>query len=135
MHSDRVPAVSYSIDQPYSLIDNIYKCLYEKIEYLKSRGLPSNRIIIDPGIGFGKSINDNFEIIKRIDEFKSLGVPILMGVSRKSFIHKSFELPKDKLDDATLAYNSYLISKNINILRVHEVKKHKQFVNYLSKLL
>lgn len=135
MHSTKVPAISSQIDSTHTLIDSIYKCLDEKIELLSSLGVSKNKIIIDPGIGFGKSINDNFEIIKRIDEFQSLKVPILMGISRKSFISSSFEVSKEELDTATLTYNSFLMTKNVNIIRVHDVKKHKKHLNYLSKVL
>lgn len=134
MHSTQVPANSQSEFNECELIDELYKYLYEKVKLLSSLGLPNNKIIVDPGIGFGKTIAGNFEIIKRINEFQSLQVPILVGISRKSFISKSLTLTKEELDAATLTYNSYLINKGINIIRVHDVKNHKKNLDYLSKL-
>lgn len=134
MHSTQIPANSDSAYTPNELIDELYKFFYRKITLLNSLGLPSNKIIIDPGVGFGKTTEGNFEILKRINEFQSLNSPILMGISRKSFISKSFNLTNQELDEATLAYNTTLTSKGVDIIRVHDVKKHKNTLNYLSKL-
>lgn len=134
MHSNNVPALSIEKDKETDVIEDIYKYFYEKINILNKNGLENNKIIIDPGIGFGKSINDNFKILKRIDEFTTLNCPLLMGISRKSFISKSFDLTKAELDDATLAYNSFLLTKNVNIIRVHDVKAHKNNIDFLSKV-
>lgn len=134
MHSDKVPAVRSENDSELDVIEDIYKYFYEKINFLTQNGLCNNQIIIDPGIGFGKSINDNFKILKRIDEFSTLNCPLLMGISRKSFISKSFDLSKEELDEATLTYNSFLLTKNVNIIRVHNVKSHKRNIDLLSKV-
>ena len=99
---------------------------------MKSKGLVNNLFILDVGIGFGKSINDQFELIKRADEFSSLGYPVLFGISRKSFISKTFDI--ENRDEITRVYSQHLISKKVNILRVHDVKKHVDLKKYLSKL-
>lgn len=135
MHSTQIPASNESDYNPIELIDELYKFFYKKIKLLNSLGMPNNKIIMDPGIGFGKTIEGNFEILKRIEEFKSLNTPILVGISRKSFISKSFELTKEELDEATLTYNTILITKGTNIIRVHDVKKHYKNISYISKLL
>ena len=136
MHSDKIPGETPLEDKEYDVIEEIYKSLHEKIEYLTSKGLKKHNIIIDPGIGFGKSINENFEIIKRIDEFKTLNCKILVGISRKSFIKNSFKLSElEELDDATAVYDSYLMSKGVNFIRVHNVKNNSKQAEYLSKLI
>lgn len=134
MHSENIPAVSKTEDRESDVIEDIYKYFFKKIEFLNQKGLKNNSIIIDPGIGFDKSVNESFEIIKRIDEFSTLNCPILVGISRKSFISKSFELSKDELDEATLTYNSFLVNKGVNIIRVHDVKNHKKNIDLLSKI-
>lgn len=134
MHSDSVPAITDAEDKKSDIIEDIYKYFYNKINFLNENGLEKNKIIIDPGIGFGKSVNDSFKILKRVDEFTTLNCPLLMGISRKSFISKSFKLNKSELDSATLAYNSFLLTKNVNIIRVHDVKAHKNNIDFLSKV-
>lgn len=134
MHSDEVPAISNKEDHESDVIEDIYNYFDEKIKILNSKGLKNNKIIIDPGIGFGKSVNDNFKILKRADEFSTLKCPVLIGISRKSFISKSFELSKEELDSATLAYNAFLLTKNVNIVRVHDVKSHKKYIDFLAKV-
>lgn len=137
MHSDKVPAKSSTEtkDSENDIVEEIYINLYNKIKLLESKGIERKNIIIDPGFGFGKSPRDSFEILKRIDEFSSLNVPILIGISRKSFIFKTFDIKDEELDFATLIYDAFLVAKNANIIRVHEVKKHKNMLNYLQKVL
>jgi dihydropteroate synthase len=97
-------------------------------EYLKkqieeARKYEINNIIIDPGIGFGKTVEHNIEIIKRLNEFKELGVPILIGPSRKSFIGKILNLPEKERLEGTLAAIAISIYNGANIVRVHDVKE------------
>ncbi len=135
MHSDKVPAETPSEDKQHDVIEEIYKSLHDKIEVLTNKGLNKNKIIIDPGIGFGKSISENFEIVKRIEEFSTLNCKILVGLSRKSFIKNSFNLTKEELDEATLVYDNYLLSKGVNFIRVHDVKNHKKQMEFIRKVL
>ena len=135
MHSDEVPAITKQSDSPHDIIEEIYNFFSERISTLVQNGLDRTNIILDPGIGFGKSINDNFEIIRRVNEFSSLNCPILMGISRKSFIGKSFNITKDELDEASALYNMIMLNNGINIIRVHDVARHKRLTTYLSKIL
>ena len=114
-----------------NLMDEIYISLKNKVEFAISKGIKFENIIIDPGIGFGKTKTHNLEIIKRWQELKTLGCPILLGLSRKSLL----ELPdatNEEKDLYTLALNSILINQNIDIIRVHNVKTHKTFQNILN---
>lgn len=137
MHSDKVPAFSSELaqDSPYDAVEEIYKNLFEKTEELKKCGLNESNIIIDPGIGFGKSANDSFEIIKRIEEFKSLNFPILMGTSRKSFIKNTFSKTNYDIDEISTIIDSYMALKGIQFLRVHNVEMHKKYLDIISKLI
>ncbi len=86
-------------------------------------GLSKNRILIDPGIGFGKTLEHNLEILRRLAEFKSLGHPIVLGTSRKAFIGAILGLPSDERVEGTLATVVYGITQGANIVRVHDVKE------------
>ena len=94
--------------------------------------MESQNIIVDAGIGFGKSVESNFEILKRFNEFNTLGCPLLLGISRKSFITKAFNISSEEADIPTSLYSSLI--KNVNIHRVHNVKLVKQYLEYSSKL-
>ncbi len=119
-------------DNPHyeNLTDEIFKNLKSKIDYALSKGIKKENIIIDLGIGFGKNREDNFELIQRWQEFKTFGCPIMLGVSRKSLLGMQEKTNEDK-DIYTLALNSILINENIDYIRVHNVKLHKDFINML----
>lgn len=131
-HSEGIPPKSVTKDYQGDIVEKIYKFFAEKIQYLKQQDLPENLPILDVGIGFGKSVNDQFELIKRANEFSTLNCPILYGISRKSFIYKTFDIKnRDKISQI---YAQHLISQGINILRVHDVKGHSDLIKYLSKI-
>jgi len=93
-----------------------------------------SQIIIDPGIGFGKTVSDNLKIIKGLNKFKVLKRPILIGVSRKSFIGKVLSLPVSERFEGTSASVSYSILKGANIVRVHDVGKIKRVVTMIDAI-
>lgn len=110
-----------------NLMDEIYCSLHNKVQLALSRGIKKENIIIDPGIGFGKTRKDNFEILKRWQELKGIGCPVLIGVSRKSLLNMPKSTNEEK-DIYTLALDSILISQKVDYLRVHNVKLHKNFL-------
>ena len=89
----------------------------------KEAGVAEQNIIIDPGIGFGKSLEQNLEIIRRLAELKSLGKPILLGTSRKSVIGLVLDLPPDQRLEGTAATVAIGIANGADIIRVHDVKQ------------
>ncbi|MEK6692199.1 MAG: dihydropteroate synthase [Nitrospirota bacterium] len=103
------------------LIGEILHFLEDGISIAQKAGIDEDMIIIDPGIGFGKTFEHNLEIINRLDEFKSLGMPVLFGPSRKSFIGKILDLPADDRLEGTAAAVAIGIIKGANIVRVHDV--------------
>lgn len=111
-----------------NLIDEIFLSLKERIDYAISKGIKHENIIIDAGIGFGKSKEHNFEIIRRIEELFSLNCPVMLGVSRKSLLGMSEESNEAK-DIFTLALNAIIIEKKVNFIRVHNVKLHKKLID------
>ena len=107
-----------------ALIPEIMDSLRESIAIAEQAGIPGDRIIIDPGIGFGKTAEHNLEIIRRLDEFAGFEKPVLLGPSRKSFIGKVLgDLPVTERLEGTAAAVAAAILKGAHILRVHDVKE------------
>lgn len=136
MHSVSSPE-TMQINPVYeeNVVDVIFRNLSDKIQKAVLAGIKPDKIIIDPGIGFGKTLEHNLEIIKRISEFKSIGCPLLVGISRKSVISDIINLPVDEREEANIALNSYLASQGVNIIRVHDVKKHFRAFKVLDRVL
>jgi dihydropteroate synthase len=105
-----------------SLISEIVKYLQERIERACQAGVDLEKIIIDPGIGFGKTVDHNLAIIKRLDEFKILGRPILIGTSRKSFIGRILNADVTQREEGTMASVVASILNGAHIVRVHNVR-------------
>lgn len=103
------------------VVAEVYDYLVEKTQTAQKHGIKN--IIIDPGIGFGKRVMDNYELIKRLNEFKGIGFPILIGISRKSFLGKTLKLDVVERDDPTLAAETIAIKNGARIIRTHNVKK------------
>lgn len=104
----------------------IYKFLKERIEFARRNGV--DKIIIDPGIGFGKRLIDNLLIIKHLNKFKELGYPILLGASRKSMIGMILDLPVEERLEGTLAITAIGVISGVDIIRVHDVKENYRVV-------
>jgi dihydropteroate synthase len=123
MHMQGTPDTMQVKPSYDDVVSHIYDFLLYKVEKLKKHGIKN--IIIDPGIGFGKQISDNYEIIKRLNELKGIGQPIMIGVSRKSFLGKSLNLGIDRREDATLIAETLSIKNGARFIRTHNVKKTK----------
>ena len=123
MHMKGTPKdmqVNPHYDDPINEITSFFR---ERIQAAVDAGISPDQIIIDPGIGFGKTAEHNLEIIRRLREFKSLGKPILIGTSRKSFIGKVLDLPVDDRLEGTAATVAVSICNGADIVRVHDVKE------------
>jgi dihydropteroate synthase len=116
-----------------NLIEEIYDFLYLQTEKAASKGIKN--IVIDPGIGFGKRlINDNLEIIERLEDFKSLGYPILIGLSRKSFLGKILNLEVGDREMPSAIMESIAVKNGARIIRTHNVKNGVQVRELLNKI-
>ncbi len=115
-----------------SLMDEIYLKLNEKIDFALSKGIKKENIIVDPGIGFGKTREDNFEIIKRIKEFYGLGCEVMLGLSRKSLLNMA-DYDNEMKDIFTVALNTLAIEKKVDYIRVHNVYLHKKLLEVMEK--
>lgn len=110
------------------LMKEIIESLQESINIALENGVDPGQIIIDPGIGFGKTYQDNLKVLQNLDQLRVLGKPILLGVSRKSVVGLTLDLPVSERLEGTIAANLWGISKGANILRVHDVKAVKRAV-------
>ena len=129
-HSQGTPE-NMQINPTYNdIVEDIYKNLESKTSYAKSQGI--GNIILDVGIGFGKTQKHNFELLNRIEEFKSIGYPLMVGVSRKSLLGIP-DNNNDIKDAITLGISYPMMKSGIEYLRVHNVKLHKHLLQ-LSKI-
>lgn len=114
---------------PYDdLLEDIKRELMDSVDLARTAGIPDDRIILDPGIGFGKSVEQNLELIDLLPEIKCLGYPILYGPSRKSFIGYTLDQPPDQRLAGTAAAVVVGIVRGADIVRVHDVGFMKQVV-------
>jgi len=103
------------------LIEDIKRELLESVEIARQAGVPDEHIILDTGIGFGKTVPQNLELLNRTGEIRALGFPVLIGSSRKSFIGYTLDLPPDERAEGTAATVSVAITRGADIVRVHDV--------------
>ena len=115
---------------------DIYDFFEEKIKYLRSKGIQHNNIIVDPGIGFGKNLKHNINLIKNISIFHTLGFPILLGLSRKRFIKDlSGKNDTKKRIGGTVASSLYSVMQGVQILRIHDVNELIQSIKVFKELI
>ncbi|MBM7856025.1 dihydropteroate synthase [Desulfohalotomaculum tongense] len=105
------------------LMSDIVHFLEQAADQAVKAGIPGEKIIVDPGIGFGKNYEQNLEVMARLQELKSLGYPVLLGTSRKSMIGNTLDLPVDQRVEGTAATIAFGITKGVDIVRVHDVKE------------
>jgi dihydropteroate synthase len=107
---------------PYeNLVEDIRRELLESVDIARKAGIPDDHIILDPGIGFGKSVEQNLELLDRLNEIKALGFPVLLGPSRKSFIGYTLNTPPDQRIEGTAAAVAVGIVRGADVVRVHDV--------------
>lgn len=106
-----------------NLIEDVKRELLVSVEIAKTAGIDERQIILDPGIGFGKTREHNLELINRLDEIRALGYPVLLGPSRKSFIGFTLDQPADQRVEGTAAAIAVGIARGADIVRVHDVKE------------
>ena len=117
------------------LVFDVKNFFIKQCDYAINSGIKESNIIIDPGIGFGKTFDHNFTLLKRLKEFEDLGFPILIGPSRKAFIGDVLNLPSDERVEGTIATIVAGILNGANIIRVHDVKEIKRAVKVTEKIL
>ncbi|MCH2038075.1 MAG: dihydropteroate synthase [Rickettsiales bacterium] len=135
MHNLGVPTEpSIVIPEEQDVIEIIFSWAEYSIDGLEKNNIRRDRIIFDPGIGFGKTAEQSFEIIRAIEQFRSLGVPLLVGHSRKSFIKKLVEKTTPNRDTETAIISAYLANHFIDYIRVHNVLDNKAAIDLALEL-
>ncbi len=105
------------------LLEDVKSELLDSVALAHHAGIPDEHIILDPGIGFGKTVEQNLELLNRLDEIRALGYPVLLGPSRKSFIGYTLDLPPDDRVEGTAAAVAVGITRGADIVRVHDVRE------------
>ncbi|MCK5706195.1 MAG: dihydropteroate synthase [Candidatus Aureabacteria bacterium] len=134
MHMQNSPRTMQNNPMYDNVIDSILSFFQERIDLFRKRGIKENQIILDPGLGFGKRLEDNISIIKNIDRFRSFGYPVLLGPSRKSFIGAiTGSEPEERLC-GTAAVISNVARHGVDIIRVHDVKEMNDVIKITKAL-
>jgi dihydropteroate synthase len=113
---------SYQGAEYVDLLEDVKRELMESAALARAAGIPDEHILLDPGIGFGKSVANNLELIDRLGEIRGLGFPVLLGPSRKSFIGYTLDLPPDQRVEGTAAAVAVGIARGADVVRVHDVE-------------
>ncbi|MBC7231135.1 MAG: dihydropteroate synthase [Actinobacteria bacterium] len=135
MHMRGMPK-DMQVDPRYDdVVGEIAAFLRERAQAAVEAGVDPSAILVDPGIGFGKTLEHNLEILRRLGEFRSLGYPILLGTSRKSFIGRILDLPEDQRVEGTAASVALGIAGGADIVRVHDVREMARVVRVTDAIL
>ena len=131
MHMQGTPQTMQKNPTYKDLMTDVIHELSVKVNQLQSLGV--HDIIIDPGLGFGKTLDQNYSLIKHIEEFKILGHPVLIGASRKSMLYKLLDCTPQEALNATTSINTIALLNGANILRVHDVKAAQEAIKIVNQ--
>ncbi len=132
MHMKGTPQTMKTENKYVDLMSDILKYFAEKVNILKMMGVAD--IIIDPGFGFAKNITQNFQLLEKLDQLQFLNLPLLVGVSRKSFIYKTLGITPEEALNGTISMNTIALLKGADILRVHDVKEAVECIKLIRSL-
>ena len=135
MHMRGTPADMQKNTHYSDTIGEIYAFLKQRVELCMNAGILKTSILIDPGIGFGKDVNGNLEIIKHISEFRGLGMPVVLGYSRKSFIGDVLDTPVTDREHGTDAMTAWSTIEGVHIVRVHNVRNAVRIRDMLRSVM
>ena len=135
MHNLGIPAdPKETIPAEDNPVAAVTRFLSEKIEILDKKGINLERVLIDPGIGFGKTANQSWQLIQNIDQLNSIGVRIIVGHSRKSFLKEITAAPPEERDIHTIAISQQLEQKAVDVIRVHNLAAHYHFIDSIWRM-
>lgn len=125
----------YTAGKYNSFMEDVKQDITALVDYALMNGVLAEQIILDPGLGFGKTVEQNLELVKRLDEIKVLGYPVLLGPSRKSFIGYTLDLPPEERLEGTEAVCAVGITRGADILRVHDVEEIARLARMCDAIL
>jgi dihydropteroate synthase len=134
MHMRGTPADMQENTEYDDIIGEIYEFLNNSALKAIEKGISRDKIIVDPGIGFGKSAEGNFIILKNLDKFLELGYPVMVGASRKSFIGKALAVDTDQRLEGSIAAACYAVMNGADIVRVHDVIETRRAITIIEKI-
>ncbi len=129
MHKQGTPKTMQKDPQYTNVVQEVVEYLAQKVAMLRNMGI--NDIVIDPGFGFGKTVEHNYQLLKHLNAFSVCGVPILAGLSRKSLINKALGIKAAEALNGTTIVNTLALQNGAHILRVHDVKEAKEIIDLL----
>ena len=135
MHMQGTPRTMQSSPSYDDVVDDVKAFLAERIEYATGEGVAGERIWVDPGIGFGKTVEHNLELLRRLGELRDLGCPICVGTSRKSFIGKITGRDVDERLAGTIATNVLALAGGAEVFRVHDVSEVREALSLAQAVL
>ncbi|MGV6944442.1 dihydropteroate synthase [Sphingobacterium kyonggiense] len=127
MHMRGTPSTMTKLTDYDDVVNDVAVHLGNAVAQLRALGVKD--IILDPGYGFAKTVAQNYELLMRVDELHYFGLPILGGISRKSMLYKKLNLKPQDVLPGTIALNTLLLERGVQILRVHDVKEAKQLID------
>jgi dihydropteroate synthase len=134
MHMKGEPKTMQVAPSYDDVVGEVHAFLRERVEAALFAGIAYERVAIDPGIGFGKDLEHNLELIRRIDAFLDLGRPVLVGPSRKRFLGTILDLPEDQRDEGTVGAVSWMVTCGAHIARVHDVRATVRAVKVIDAI-
>lgn len=133
MHITGTKETMHQVPKRENIIDDLIQYFLKKKEQFSNKGITN--WVIDPGFGFGKTIDENFSIIKNLQNLQCIGLPILVGVSRKSSIYKTLGISSEEALNGTTVLHTLAIQNGANILRVHDVKEAKEVITLMDAMI
>nr|MDK2850759.1 dihydropteroate synthase [Candidatus Cloacimonadota bacterium] len=134
MHMQGTPKTMQKNPCYQDILQEVHIFFRERVDHALSHGIDANRIILDPGIGFGKNLEHNLKLLANLEYFKNLGCPFLIGASRKSFIDAITPSPENQRIGGSLASTFVACMSGVDIIRVHDVQAHRQFMDVLATI-
>ena len=133
MHMRGTPQTMQSMTQyEEGICESVCRYFTQRVEYLRQRGV--NDIILDPGFGFAKSVEQNFELLGGLSSLSALGYPVLVGLSRKSMIYRALDITPEESLAGTVALNWEALRQGASILRVHDVREARQVIELYNRV-
>jgi dihydropteroate synthase len=133
MHMRGTPQTMQSMTQyEEGICESVCRYFTQRVEYLRQRGV--NDIILDPGFGFAKSVEQNFELLGGLSSLSALGYPVLAGLSRKSMIYRALDITPEESLAGTVALNWEALRQGASILRVHDVREARQVIELYNRV-
>jgi dihydropteroate synthase len=134
MHMRGDPTSMQSNPTYRDVVREVCSELADRVKFLKNEGIEDDKIIIDPGIGFGKRFRDNLELIGAVASLRTLGYPVLIGASRKRFLGELLDQPADQRMSGNLAVVAHCHNSDVDMVRVHDVKETVDVLRVLDAI-